>query len=121
MKRRLNRLLYSRILTFSLETKRDSFETDVSVNQIIILSELNHELNQIRRKELSKIVLSLSKSKNEIIEKSAIESKFFHFLNRIFIVSVLDHLNLRFRSRSRSQSRSRFDLDSILNRRSEIC
>ncbi len=81
MKCHLNRLLYSRILTFSLETKRDSFEIDVSINQIIILSELNHESNQIRRKELSKVVLSHSESKNETIEKSAIESKFFYFLD----------------------------------------
>ncbi len=117
MKRRFNRLLYSRILTFSLETKRNSFETDVSINQIIVLSELNHESNQIRRKELSKIVLSHSESKNEIIEKSTIESKFFYSLSWIFIVSILDRLNLDFDSRFRS----RFDLDSTLSRRSEIC
>jgi hypothetical protein len=115
MKRHLNRLLYSRILTFSLETKKDSFETDVSINQIIILSELNHESNQIRRKELSKVVLSHSRSKNETIEKAAIESKFFYSFSWIFIISVLDHFNLR------SRFRFRFDLDSILNRRSEIC
>ncbi len=81
MKRRLNRLLYSRILTFSLETKRNSFETDVSINQIIVLSELNHESNQIRRKELSKIVLNHSESKNEAIKKLAIESQLFYFLD----------------------------------------
>ncbi len=47
MKCRHDRLLYSRILNFSRETKRNSFEIDVSDNQIIILSELNHESNQI--------------------------------------------------------------------------